>query len=451
MAPAKKQPRAPSSQDDEFVSSIPTVFSPETRLRRGLCPVTALQESTTSNKVIDDTFESHSLYYEQHGPARINLIKDEVQRQKEIAKLRKVVFIMGLNSSCFGWSAQVKWFSGMTRPSELDGQEEYTALVFDNRGVGNSGYPRGPYTTSGMAEDVICLLDYLGWTGERDLTIVGISMGGMIAQEFLESSAWFGHRECKRDVVHDVKHVLLCFRISIAIKKCSTLNLFLELAYRIPTRISSMVLAVTTPGGHFWQNLPPLKGVTSLAKLIVTPDAEKKAPIVMEMLFPIPWLEETAVDDSGKRRTNREIQTEGFHHRFSLTTPQRFLGHISQMAAGLTHHVSPSRLSDIAANVPKIIILTGDEDNLVRPSGSMKIWHGMTGKPPPADVLREARDETDGEKGRIELIQWKGTGHAIHAQRALEFNRLVERCVQEGRRLVDGGFLGRDQPSSDSD
>ena len=33
-----------------------------------------------------------------------------------------------------------------------------------------------------MAEDVICLLDYLGWTGERELNIVGISLGGMIAQ-----------------------------------------------------------------------------------------------------------------------------------------------------------------------------------------------------------------------------------------------------------------------------
>lgn len=33
-----------------------------------------------------------------------------------------------------------------------------------------------------MAEDVICLLDYLGWTGDRELTIVGISLGGMIAQ-----------------------------------------------------------------------------------------------------------------------------------------------------------------------------------------------------------------------------------------------------------------------------
>ena len=33
-----------------------------------------------------------------------------------------------------------------------------------------------------MAEDVVCLLDYLGWTGERELNIIGISLGGMIAQ-----------------------------------------------------------------------------------------------------------------------------------------------------------------------------------------------------------------------------------------------------------------------------
>jgi pimeloyl-ACP methyl ester carboxylesterase len=33
-----------------------------------------------------------------------------------------------------------------------------------------------------MAEDVICLLDYLGWTADRELNIVGTSLGGMIAQ-----------------------------------------------------------------------------------------------------------------------------------------------------------------------------------------------------------------------------------------------------------------------------
>ena len=33
-----------------------------------------------------------------------------------------------------------------------------------------------------MAEDAICLLDYIGWTGKRELNIVGVSLGGMIAQ-----------------------------------------------------------------------------------------------------------------------------------------------------------------------------------------------------------------------------------------------------------------------------
>ena len=47
----------------------------------------------------------------------------------------KVVFIMGLNVSCFSWGSQVRSF----------GDGDYTALVFDNRGVGNSGYPKGPY------------------------------------------------------------------------------------------------------------------------------------------------------------------------------------------------------------------------------------------------------------------------------------------------------------------
>lgn len=32
-----------------------------------------------------------------------------------------------------------------------------------------------------MAEDVIALLNYLGWTEPRDLHIVGASLGGMIS------------------------------------------------------------------------------------------------------------------------------------------------------------------------------------------------------------------------------------------------------------------------------
>jgi hypothetical protein len=39
-----------------------------------------------------------------------------------------------------------------------------------------------PSSTSGMAEDIIALLDSIGWTEHRDLHIVGVSLGGMIAQ-----------------------------------------------------------------------------------------------------------------------------------------------------------------------------------------------------------------------------------------------------------------------------
>lgn len=33
-----------------------------------------------------------------------------------------------------------------------------------------------------MAEDTLCLLNYLQWTVERSLHVVGLSLGGMIAQ-----------------------------------------------------------------------------------------------------------------------------------------------------------------------------------------------------------------------------------------------------------------------------
>ena len=33
-----------------------------------------------------------------------------------------------------------------------------------------------------MADDVVVLLDFIGWTDPRQLHVVGISMGGMISQ-----------------------------------------------------------------------------------------------------------------------------------------------------------------------------------------------------------------------------------------------------------------------------
>jgi pimeloyl-ACP methyl ester carboxylesterase len=51
--------------------------------------------------------------------------------------------------------------------------------------MGDSDTPVMRYSTSEMAKDVIELVDYLGWTAERQLHVIGVSMGGMIAQELV--------------------------------------------------------------------------------------------------------------------------------------------------------------------------------------------------------------------------------------------------------------------------
>ena len=59
--------------------------------------------------------------------------------------------------------------------------KECEVLAHDQRGLGLTSIPEGPYTMAQYAADAAALLDYVGW---ETCVVIGISFGGMVAQEF---------------------------------------------------------------------------------------------------------------------------------------------------------------------------------------------------------------------------------------------------------------------------
>jgi pimeloyl-ACP methyl ester carboxylesterase len=59
-------------------------------------------------------------------------------------------------------------------------REHFDVVAHDQRGLGRTTIPPGPYSMADYAADAVALLDHVGW--ER-CALVGISFGGMVAQE----------------------------------------------------------------------------------------------------------------------------------------------------------------------------------------------------------------------------------------------------------------------------
>ncbi len=90
------------------------------------------------------------MYYEVHGSGE------------------PLVLVHGLSMDSSTWFNQVPLLS-----------QKYQVVVFDNRGVGQTDAPHEESSTDMMADDTVALLKFLNVDNAH---ILGVSMGGMIAQ-----------------------------------------------------------------------------------------------------------------------------------------------------------------------------------------------------------------------------------------------------------------------------
>jgi pimeloyl-ACP methyl ester carboxylesterase len=101
-----------------------------------------------------------------------------------------LLLIHGLGYARWGWEPVIDLLAA-----------EHEVVLFDNRGIGESDAPLGPYTARMLAEDAVAVLDAAGLERAH---VLGTSLGGMVA---------------------------------------------LQVALDWPDRVDRLVLACTTPGG----------------------------------------------------------------------------------------------------------------------------------------------------------------------------------------------------------
>jgi 3-oxoadipate enol-lactonase len=180
----------------------------------------------------------------------------------------------------------------------------FETLQYDQRGLGQSEVPAGPYTMADYANDAAALLDAVGW---NECLVLGISFGGMVAQ---------------------------------------------ELAIRHPARVRRLVLACTSAGGAGGASYP----LHELADL----DEAKRVPRQLELI-------DTRWDADWQDQNPEMVRmiTEGFRlgrngHRDDADGP------MLQLEAR-SHHDTADRLGRISCMT---LVCGGRYDGIAPPENS---------------------------------------------------------------------------------
>ncbi|KJX98653.1 alpha/beta-hydrolase like protein [Zymoseptoria brevis] len=281
---------------------------------------------------------------------------------------RKLVWIMGLGGLMNNWQRQTKYFGH-------ENADKYTCLIIDNRGIGKSDKPLLRYTTSEMAKDIIEVLDHIGWTEDRSLHLVGISMGGMISQ---------------------------------------------ELGMLIPERICSLNLISTAP--RIVRTLPFWENLKNRAYMLVPKSLDDQIAKVKEDCYSSQWLSQP----DELEHTVQKFPTNG--DRFAAgelkkrTTPGNMTpaSFICQLVAAGWHHKSAKDLKQIGDKVgrERILVFHGTDDHMI------DFMH--------AEMLLK---ELGGEDEGVTKSFHEGMGHVGPIEIRHEFNKLIVDRVETTERL----------------
>lgn len=220
------------------------------------------------------------------------------------------------------------------KPGVLEGPlaDGFDLLGYDQRGLGQSDKPEGPYTMRGYAADAVGLVDAV--TGWDHFSVVGVSFGGMVAQ---------------------------------------------EIALLAPDRIDRLVLCCTSPGGvggssyplHELQRLDPDERIVQT--ILVNDTSIDRAwvdahPEVVEMVRSRMVEDPTDPDVVRGARLQLEARAEhDVHDRLpTLTMP-------TLVCAGRTDGIAPLTNSEaIAAQIPNAELAVFDGGHTFLMSG--KPW-----------------------------------------------------------------------------
>lgn len=214
-----------------------------------------------------------------------------------------VLLVMGFGLPGQSWRHQIPTLAAQHR-----------VAWFDQRGSGQTRARAGAYSMSLLASDALALMDHLGWQRAH---VVGVSMGGMVAQ-------W--------------------------------------LALSALHRVRSLSLIATHAGG-VRARLPSLRGTLAFVAANIGPRTQRHAALA-RLLFPLEYIQ----------RTGEAFIRQALREEFANPPPLRF--RLSQLAA-VGRHDTRRRLHRLAG-IPTLVVVPG-QDELVRPVANQRLWRRIPG------------------------------------------------------------------------